>query len=162
MIWSLSLDDFSGAFCNEGKYPLINAIREVLFSDKDQKNLFVSSKPNVSNSSNLLDRDRNESASLNSDRVDENFECFEDGLFADKSSGCRAFFQCFRSMSRYVLKARFLCPIGTLFNQEKLVCDWPNYLILTQQIVAKNSWKNVKILIFDQVWSPSGHFNATI
>lgn len=30
MIWSLSLDDFSGAFCNEGKYPLINAIRNEL------------------------------------------------------------------------------------------------------------------------------------
>ena len=27
MIWSLDLDDFTGKFCNEGKYPLLSAAK---------------------------------------------------------------------------------------------------------------------------------------
>lgn len=27
MVWSLDLDDFSGTFCGQGKYPLINTIK---------------------------------------------------------------------------------------------------------------------------------------
>ncbi|GAA6111641.1 acidic mammalian chitinase-like, partial [Tachysurus ichikawai] len=30
MVWSLDLDDFSGTFCNQGKYPLINTIKSGL------------------------------------------------------------------------------------------------------------------------------------
>ncbi len=29
MIWSLDLDDFTGGFCNEGKYPLLSAIKVI-------------------------------------------------------------------------------------------------------------------------------------
>ncbi|XP_067324124.1 chitinase-3-like protein 1 [Anolis sagrei] len=30
MIWALDLDDFSGSFCNEGKYPLVEAVKKEL------------------------------------------------------------------------------------------------------------------------------------
>ncbi|XP_069488690.1 acidic mammalian chitinase-like [Ambystoma mexicanum] len=30
MIWAIDLDDFAGTFCNEGKYPLINKVKELL------------------------------------------------------------------------------------------------------------------------------------
>ncbi|KAH0618850.1 hypothetical protein JD844_018348 [Phrynosoma platyrhinos] len=30
MIWALDLDDFSGSFCNEGKYPLLGAVKKEL------------------------------------------------------------------------------------------------------------------------------------
>jgi len=30
MVWSLDLDDFSGTFCGQGKYPLINTIKSGL------------------------------------------------------------------------------------------------------------------------------------
>uniref|UniRef100_A0A3B4DQM6 Acidic mammalian chitinase n=1 Tax=Pygocentrus nattereri TaxID=42514 RepID=A0A3B4DQM6_PYGNA len=30
MVWSLDLDDFSGTFCNQGKYPLINTLKSGL------------------------------------------------------------------------------------------------------------------------------------
>ena len=30
MVWSLDLDDFSGKFCGQGKYPLINTIKNAL------------------------------------------------------------------------------------------------------------------------------------
>ncbi|XP_004689553.1 PREDICTED: acidic mammalian chitinase-like [Condylura cristata] len=30
MVWTIDLDDFSGSFCNEGKYPLINKLKSLL------------------------------------------------------------------------------------------------------------------------------------
>jgi chitinase len=30
MVWSLDLDDFKGSSCGEGKYPLLNAIKDAL------------------------------------------------------------------------------------------------------------------------------------
>ncbi|KAM9319223.1 chitotriosidase-1-like [Gastrophryne carolinensis] len=30
MVWAIDLDDFSGTFCNEGKYPLINHLKSLL------------------------------------------------------------------------------------------------------------------------------------
>ena len=28
MVWAIDLDDFSGSFCNDGPYPLLNAIQD--------------------------------------------------------------------------------------------------------------------------------------
>ena len=30
MLWALDLDDFSGNFCKEGKYPLLKALNKAL------------------------------------------------------------------------------------------------------------------------------------
>jgi len=30
MFWALDLDDFSGRFCGEGEYPLINKLKDCL------------------------------------------------------------------------------------------------------------------------------------
>jgi hypothetical protein len=30
MIWALDLDDFTGSFCKQGKYPLINYVKNML------------------------------------------------------------------------------------------------------------------------------------
>jgi hypothetical protein len=32
MFWAIDLDDSSGAFCNQGSYPLINAVRNEIFN----------------------------------------------------------------------------------------------------------------------------------
>jgi hypothetical protein len=34
MIWSLDLDDFTGKFCNEGKYPLLSAAKVISYRFK--------------------------------------------------------------------------------------------------------------------------------
>ena len=31
MFWSIDLDDFSGKFCNRGKFPLVNAVKNALW-----------------------------------------------------------------------------------------------------------------------------------
>lgn len=38
MVWSLDLDDFSGTFCNQGKYPLINTIKSGLGTGQSELN----------------------------------------------------------------------------------------------------------------------------
>lgn len=30
MVWAIDLDDFTGTFCGEGKYPLMNALKSAL------------------------------------------------------------------------------------------------------------------------------------
>ena len=37
MIWSLDLDDFSGNFCSDGKYPLLRSIKVII----EKKNYFL-------------------------------------------------------------------------------------------------------------------------
>ena len=35
MVWALDFDDFTGSFCNKGKYPLLKAINKVSISCRD-------------------------------------------------------------------------------------------------------------------------------
>ena len=30
MVWAIDLDDFTGTFCNQGKFPLINTLKDAL------------------------------------------------------------------------------------------------------------------------------------
>lgn len=30
MVWSIDMDDFTGTFCNQGKYPLISTLKSTL------------------------------------------------------------------------------------------------------------------------------------
>ena len=47
------------------------------------------------------------------------------GYYADPESDCQAFSICVDDSSfRGLYKFSFLCPNGTLFNQEYFVCDW--------------------------------------
>jgi hypothetical protein len=47
------------------------------------------------------------------------------GYFADVDSGCQVFHICSRNSLK--LKNSFLCPNGSIFNQELLTCDrWKN------------------------------------
>ncbi|KAK2726425.1 uncharacterized protein LOC136031954 [Artemia franciscana] len=46
------------------------------------------------------------------------------GFYADQSAGCQVYHQCLFDGRRYT----HLCGVGTIFNQEHLVCDhWYNY-----------------------------------
>lgn len=37
MVWALDMDDFTGTFCKEGKYPLINTLKKGLGLDSGGK-----------------------------------------------------------------------------------------------------------------------------
>ena len=47
------------------------------------------------------------------------------GYYADTLTGCQSFHVCGFSASIFdSIKYTFLCPNGSVFNQEMLICDW--------------------------------------
>jgi len=46
------------------------------------------------------------------------------GYYADTEAGCQAFHICVGDGAGGLTKYSFLCPNGTLFNQQYFVCDW--------------------------------------
>jgi len=54
------------------------------------------------------------------------FDCNEqiEGYYADTDADCQAFHICAPDTGSSLLKYSFLCPNGTLFNQQYFICDW--------------------------------------
>nr|XP_045598965.1 mucin-5AC-like [Procambarus clarkii] len=77
------------------------------------------------------------------------FECSSKpagGYYADQEANCQVFHVCWEDR-----RASFLCPLGTVFNQQLLVCDW---------------WHNVdcsatETFIYESsaIWSPTTYPN---
>ena len=58
---------------------------------------------------------------------DTSFTCdgqVEGGYYADPEAECQVFHICGNDGSGGLTKYSFLCPNGTLFNQQYFVCDW--------------------------------------
>ena len=57
---------------------------------------------------------------------DTSFLCdgFIEGYYADPEAECQAFHICANFGSQDLTKYSFLCPNGTLFNQQYFICDW--------------------------------------
>merc|ERR1712126_281910 len=47
-----------------------------------------------------------------------------EGYYADPDTECQVFHICANDSSQGKLKYSFLCPNGTLFNQQYFICDW--------------------------------------
>lgn len=52
---------------------------------------------------------------------EDDFECPDDGIFADETSGCQSYMVC---QSGAQVQQKFQCPMGTLFNNIILTCDF--------------------------------------
>ena len=46
------------------------------------------------------------------------------GYYADPEAQCQAFHICSAGLEGALAKYTFLCPNGTIFNQEYFICDW--------------------------------------
>jgi len=58
---------------------------------------------------------------------DTSFDCrgrFDGGYYGDPEAECQAFHICAGDGTGGLTKYSFLCPNGTLFNQQYFVCDW--------------------------------------
>merc|ERR1712183_72454 len=58
---------------------------------------------------------------------DTSFDCrgrFDGGYYGDPEADCQAFHICAGDGTGGLTKYSFLCPNGTLFNQQYFVCDW--------------------------------------
>merc|ERR1711881_266516 len=47
-----------------------------------------------------------------------------EGYYSDQDADCQAFHICGNDGSGSLIKYSFLCPNGTLFNQQYFICDW--------------------------------------
>merc|ERR1711997_902184 len=57
---------------------------------------------------------------------DTGFDCDAqiEGYYSDQDADCQAFHICGNDGSGSLIKYSFLCPNGTLFNQQYFICDW--------------------------------------
>merc|ERR1719510_292243 len=72
---------------------------------------------------------------------DTSFVCdglVEGGYYADVEAECQVFHICGNDGNGGLTKYSFLCPNGTLFNQQYFVCDW---------------WFNVDCSLAEEFWS---------
>ena len=49
---------------------------------------------------------------------------FQQGYYADPDTECQAFHVCTADGQGGLSKNSFLCPNGTIFNQNYFICDW--------------------------------------
>merc|ERR1711970_1420022 len=70
----------------------------------------------------------------------------EGGYYSDPEAECQAFHICGGGSAGSLIKYSFLCPNGSLFNQEYFVCDWwfnvdcsqaENFYFLNDEIAAE-------------------------
>lgn len=57
-----------------------------------------------------------------------NFSCGDDkifgGYYADPQHDCQVYHVCIQDEKNDLSHVSFLCPNGTIFNQELFICDW--------------------------------------
>ncbi|XP_068822222.1 acidic mammalian chitinase isoform X1 [Capricornis sumatraensis] len=114
MVWAIDLDDFTGTFCNQGKFPLINTLKDALSLKSAACN--ASTQPSEPNSS-----PGNGSGSGNESSSSESREYCAgkaDGLYpvADNRNA-------FRNCANGITYEQN-CPTGLVFDTSCHCCNW--------------------------------------
>ncbi|XP_012872936.1 PREDICTED: chitotriosidase-1 [Dipodomys ordii] len=110
MVWSLDLDDFSGSFCNQGRYPLIQTLRQEL----SLPSMPPSPKPKVPAPGQPSEPRRGPSPGH-----DTFCQGKDDGLYPNPQDPS-TFYTC--AGGRQFL---FNCPSGLVFSTSCNCCNWP-------------------------------------
>jgi len=118
MIWAIDLDDFSGKFCDQGKYPLLTTIHDVLM--KGVKPVLPTVGPG-----DVVTPKPGEVVTPKPDKPDKPdgaaTECDGSAPIASIKGDCTAFLQC-TGKGKGV---KIPCPGGLIFNPASSICDWP-------------------------------------
>ena len=123
MIWAIDLDDFSGLYCNQGKYPLINFIKNQLSSSAPL--IVTSTFLPTDTLSNILKSISTTTIQNTSDTTDRNLCTKGDGFYADYFSSCAKYYRCLNSYNNPKV-IWFSCPFGTIFDTNLKGCNWIN------------------------------------
>ena len=100
MFWSIDMDDFSGTFCQKGKYPIIKAARNLYLSKKK-------SRPNEKKVNHCANGD---------------------GIYVDLRDGCEHYFTCEHTKTSSFKVKMFRCPKGTLFDKNLVACNFEQFV----------------------------------
>ncbi|KAM8795732.1 acidic mammalian chitinase-like [Eudromia elegans] len=119
MVWSLAMDDFTGSFCKQGKYPLITTLKNAL--GLQSSSCVPSAQPNSpvaeapSSGSGSGSSGSNPSGSTGSGFCAGK----SNGIYADPSSK-GSFYSC--NNGNTVLQS---CQAGLVFDTSCSCCNWP-------------------------------------
>ncbi|XP_071474876.1 acidic mammalian chitinase [Marmota flaviventris] len=122
MVWAIDLDDFTGTFCDEGKFPLISTLKEVLGLQSDSCTAPAPSEPVTTPSGGNADGSGSGSGSGSSGGSSGG-----SGFCADKPDGLypvadnrNAFWHCVNGITY-----QNNCQQGLVFDTSCLCCNWP-------------------------------------
>uniref|UniRef100_A0A8C5ZCS9 Acidic mammalian chitinase n=2 Tax=Marmota marmota marmota TaxID=9994 RepID=A0A8C5ZCS9_MARMA len=120
MVWAIDLDDFTGTFCDEGKFPLISTLKEVLGLQSDSCTAPAPSEPVTTPSGGNAGGSGSGSGSSGGSSGGSGF-CADkpDGLYpvADNRN---AFWHCVNGITY-----QNNCQQGLVFDTSCLCCNWP-------------------------------------
>ncbi|XP_042319704.1 chitotriosidase-1-like [Sceloporus undulatus] len=110
MVWAMDLDDFSGSFCNQGKFPLLQTLRREL----GLKDLPPNPKPPTSGENSRPDPPKPVQP------IAENF-CLDkdDGIYADLQDSTK-YYMCANKRA-----FNMPCPPGLTFQSQCKCCNHP-------------------------------------
>ncbi|XP_074791954.1 acidic mammalian chitinase-like isoform X1 [Natator depressus] len=129
MVWAIDLDDFTGTFCGEGKYPLMNSLKSVLgkkaHSNASPLHFFLSdckvpaTTPGTSANQPAMAAPSKGSGSSSGSSSCSNFcSSRANGLYPDPSNN-HAFYHC-------MIRKTYLqfCQASLVFNSSCSCCNW--------------------------------------
>jgi len=129
MIWALDHDDFKGGYCGGSNYPLLRTINQALIGEQPTNPattgapLSTPIRPTDVTTPETYPPSPGSTPATTTSEPDGDFcERKPNGLYADPED-CTRFYQCANGEGFHKSCAR-----GTLFDPEKLICDWPRGL----------------------------------
>ncbi|XP_029291479.1 acidic mammalian chitinase-like [Cottoperca gobio] len=128
-IWALDLDDFTGQFCGQGKYPLISYLRSLMDSDFPPPPHVTTRPPVITtiHSDSTSSTTSTSAPTTTTAKTSTTTVVSGSGFCAGKADGLyindknlSSFYQCFGGNTFLQL-----CPANLVFSKKCNCCDWP-------------------------------------
>nr|XP_025967491.1 acidic mammalian chitinase-like isoform X2 [Dromaius novaehollandiae] len=120
MVWSLAMDDFTGSFCKQGKYPLISTLKAALGLQSDSCAASSQSSSAIPEAPSSGSGSASGSGSSGSGSTASGFCAGKaNGIYADPSSK-RSFYNCSDGETY-----RDSCQADLVFDASCSCCNWP-------------------------------------
>jgi len=119
MIWAIDLDDFSGKFCEQGKYPLLTTINNILIKGGGPVEPTVPGGVTEDPTDVVTEPTGGGGGGGGGSAAK---ECDGSAPIASIKGDCTAFMQCTGAGKG----VKVPCPAGLHFNPASSICDWPN------------------------------------
>ncbi|CAF1015538.1 unnamed protein product [Brachionus calyciflorus] len=124
MFWATDLDDFDGKFCNQGKYPLINGVKEYLNVNTNPSTLSSTQQQTGSGTSTTVTMVTTTPGVFTNPNTSQ--MCYNgEGYYPDYSTNCQKYYVCQLNGNNFNLYS-FVCPPGLLFDKNLKIYEFSN------------------------------------